>query len=74
MVLVVGEMEVPHPYLAKVTRMTWEEGKEGKRSGEKSGRRDEWKRSKREWGNKREKEAEKGREQRWEKEGGAGVN
>ena len=41
MVLVVGEMEVPRPYLAKVTRMTWEEGKEGKRSGEKSGRMEE---------------------------------
>jgi len=34
---------------------------------------EEWKRSTREWGSKRE-EAEKGREQRWEKEGGAGVN
>ena len=43
--------------------------KRGKRGVEK--RVEEWKRNKREWRSKRE-EAEKGREQRWEKEGGAG--
>ena len=56
-----GEMEVSHSYLAKVTRMTWE-GREVEESVE------EWKRSKREWRNKRE-EGGKGKRRKMGRKG-----